>query len=148
PWRKVGWVVPLQPSEGMHMGKARRRGSGEGTITQREDGRWMGQLSLGFDPVTGRRQRETVYGDTQAEVRQKLDEMKQHHHSGGLLVESKIPLKRFLDLWLDGQKDAVAEKSYDLYAANAADLAHYLGTRPVSQLTAADVTRMYRRAEE
>ena len=48
----------------------KRRGHGEGSVYQRQDGRWAGVLDLGSSG--GKRQRKTVYGKTQAEVIQKL----------------------------------------------------------------------------
>ncbi len=42
------------------------RGHGEGTITQRKDGRWQAQISLGAG------KRKTLYGKTRKEVREKL----------------------------------------------------------------------------
>ena len=52
-----------------------KRGDGEGTVFQRPDGRWVGVISLGFD-VQGKRRRKTVYGLTQAEVIEKLNNLK------------------------------------------------------------------------
>ena len=55
---------------------ARKRADGEGTITQRSDGRWMGRLSVSRD-VDGKAHRLTVYGTTQAEVVEKLKNLRQ-----------------------------------------------------------------------
>jgi hypothetical protein len=38
---------------------AKKRGTGEGTVFQRGDGRWVGSLSLGFDQ-SGKRIRKIV----------------------------------------------------------------------------------------
>jgi hypothetical protein len=49
--------------------KAKRRGSNEGSIFQRKDGRWCAQLSLGW--VNGKRRRKYIYGSTAEEVRKR-----------------------------------------------------------------------------
>ena len=48
-----------------------RRANGEGTVTQRADGRWMARLSY-IDPISGKRERATFYAKTAREVRAKL----------------------------------------------------------------------------
>ena len=47
---------------------AKRRGNGEGTINKRQDGTWAGQVSIGYDPVTVKRKRNSCYGKTRKEV--------------------------------------------------------------------------------
>ena len=46
---------------------ARRRGRGEGSVSQRRDGRWMARVDLGRG-LSGRRRRKYVYAATQAAV--------------------------------------------------------------------------------
>jgi integrase len=46
---------------------ANRRGSGEGSIYQRKDGRWCAQVSLGYKPG-GKPHRKLLYGKTRNEV--------------------------------------------------------------------------------
>ncbi len=54
---------------------ARKRGSGEGTIAKRSDGRYV---AAAFVPVTGGgRRRVFVYGQTRDEVSDKLDDLRQ-----------------------------------------------------------------------
>src|SRR5438128_12137394 len=48
-----------------------RRGRGEGSIYQRGDGIWTTSISLGYDG-NGKRLRRVLYGDSKAEVQQKL----------------------------------------------------------------------------
>jgi hypothetical protein len=47
-----------------------RRGSGEGSIYRRKDGRWVGVADLGY--VEGRRRRKSYYGTTRGAVQKKL----------------------------------------------------------------------------
>ncbi len=55
---------------------SKRRGPGEGSIFKRKsDGRWVGQLDLGYvDTPSGRRRRSrTVYGTTRADCGRAAD---------------------------------------------------------------------------
>jgi hypothetical protein len=46
---------------------AKRRGSGEGSIFRRKDGRWCGQFWLGYKQ-NGSPNRKMVYGKTRSEI--------------------------------------------------------------------------------
>ena len=50
-----------------------RRGRGEGSISQRRDGRWMARVDLGW--YEGRRRYKAVYGHTRREVADKLTKL-------------------------------------------------------------------------
>jgi hypothetical protein len=52
-----------------------RRGRGEGTIYQRDDGRWCAQLDLGKD-AAGKRIRRAVLGSTQTDVYRKAQQLR------------------------------------------------------------------------
>ena len=58
-----------------------RRGKGEGSIFQRDDGLWVGRISLGYD-AQGKRIQKTVYGKTKTEVQEKLEKLKQDPSTG------------------------------------------------------------------
>ncbi len=94
---------------------AKKRGTGEGTVFQRADGRWVGTVSLGFDS-TGKRTRKTVYGLTQAEVNGKLDDLKQQRKHGARSIVGKDTLAGYLQLWLDDvllNKSAKTHQEYE-----------------------------------
>ncbi|HEV2073260.1 MAG TPA: hypothetical protein VGR29_06405 [Thermomicrobiales bacterium] len=67
----------------------RRRGHNEGSIYQRNDGRFVGAISLGM--VDGKRRRKVIYGDTREEVRQQL--VKIHNDSAAAFL-SRPPAHR------------------------------------------------------
>jgi integrase len=97
---------------------AKRRGTGEGSIFQRSDGRWTGTISLGFNSKTGKRQRKTVYGSTMAEVRDKLDALKQQAKHGTKSIIGKDTVAGYLQRWLDDDvklnKSAKTYQEYEL----------------------------------
>jgi integrase len=78
---------------------AKKRGTGEGTVFQRADGLWAGSISLGFDQQ-GKRIRKYVYGSTQKEVNEKLDELKQQRKHGTAAIVGKDTVAGFLNRWL------------------------------------------------
>lgn len=49
------------------MNSRKRRGRGEGSIYEREDGLWVSSVSLGYK-ADGTRNRKAVYGASKAEV--------------------------------------------------------------------------------
>jgi integrase len=52
--------------------KSKRRGNNEGTIFQRKDGRWCGQVITGYSAADGKPIRKTVYGSSRQEVAKKV----------------------------------------------------------------------------
>ena len=48
-----------------------RRNNNEGSIYQRQDGLWVGMISLGYDE-NGKQKRKAIYGKTKIEVSKKL----------------------------------------------------------------------------
>ena len=78
----------------------KKRATGEGNIYQREDGRWVGRLSLGKDS-SGTRQRKVVYGKTQAEVLSKLDSMREQRSASPKSLLGKDTLGAYLKRWLE-----------------------------------------------
>ena len=94
------------------MGK--RRGHGEGTIHRRKDGRWQGAITVGRT-VDGRQKRRTVYGKTQAEVREKLDEIKRQLNAG-IYTDNRITLEDYLDLWLANKALEVKPRTLEFYS--------------------------------
>lgn len=78
----------------------KKRASGEGNIFQREDGRWVGRLSLGKSEG-GTRQRKVVYGRTQEEVLSKLDSMREQRKTSPKSLLGKDTLGAYLKRWLE-----------------------------------------------
>lgn len=78
---------------------AKRRGRGEGTIFQRADGRWTGEVSLGYR--AGQRTRKQVYGPTRAEVSRKLTAILSTQQRGLPVLGDRLTVGRFLEDWLN-----------------------------------------------
>jgi integrase len=89
------------------MGK--RRGNSEGTITQREDGRWEARVSL----PDGKR--KSFYGKTREEVQKKLKQAIRDVDNGLQLTSNQETLGQYLTNWLEGVKHQVKTSSFHCY---------------------------------
>lgn len=73
------------------------RGPGDGTISQRKDGRWEIRIT---DPVTGKRR--SAYAKTEAAARRKLREMVTRKETGETVLDRGISLADYTQKWLAG----------------------------------------------
>ncbi len=93
----------------------KRRGRGEGSISQRPDGLWEAKVSLGYDGE-GKRRRKTIYGKTKAEVQEKLRELQNSGVIGTLAVGGKLTVAQYLEHWLNGPaKETVGLTTWPRY---------------------------------
>jgi integrase len=72
-----------------------RRGHGEGSITQRKDGRWMAALTL------DNHKRKYFYGKTRKEVQDKLNHALYEQKQATLATGPQQTLGPYLDRWLE-----------------------------------------------
>src|SRR5262245_39943183 len=93
----------------------RRRGRGEGGVYQRDDGLWVGAVSLGYDG-NGKRRRRTVYGHTKQEAQEKLRQVQQLADYGQLLDTPDVNLATYLQTWLVSVKGTVSDGTHAYYA--------------------------------
>ena len=90
-----------------------RRGNGEGSITKRSDGRWMGQANLGWQD--GKRCRKTVYGRTKREVQDKLREALHRSDLGLPALPEQETVGAFLRRWLVVKQGQVRPRTFESY---------------------------------
>ena len=83
---------------------ARRRGRGEGSITERPDGRWMVRVDVGRG-VDGNRRRKCAYAPTQAEAVEILRKLGGRAVNGQLLTTTTPTVSTFLDDWFNANSD-------------------------------------------
>ncbi len=94
----------------------RHAANGSGSIRQRPDGRWEGRYSAGFDPGTGKQIQRSVYGKTQKEVRQKLNQITVEIDNGSYTKPLKLTLGAWLQIWLEeytGNVKPFTQKAYE-----------------------------------
>jgi integrase len=78
----------------------KRRGRGEGSISQRPDGLWHARISLGYDE-NGKRKRRHIYGKTKQEVQEKLRKLQTDALLGHLTDPTKLTVAEYLKGWLE-----------------------------------------------
>ena len=123
-----------------------RRGRGEGGITKRRDGRWMGQADLGWQD--GKRRRKSLYGRTKSEVQAKLRETLHRKAHGMPPVPEQETVGTFLRRWLDLKKEGVRQRTWTRYEQIVrAHLLPNLDRIRLAQLTPQDVAECLRRVK-
>lgn len=79
--------------------RSRRRGAGEGTISRHTSGMWRGRLMVGRKP-DGKPDIHEVYGQTRAEVQQKLQALQRLVQQGGVTGRHALTVADLLEQWL------------------------------------------------
>jgi integrase len=121
------------------MAPARRRLNGEGSITLRSDGRWMGRFYAWT--ASGTRKRLTVYGTTRKQAAERMRQAQDRNAQGIPVPDRSWNLGDWLDYWLEHvvapnrrpATYALYEMTVRLYLKPA------LGTVPLTRLSAARV---------
>ena len=121
------------------MAQPKRRGQGEGSIYQRKDGRWVGEVTL----ENGRR--KPLYGKTRKEVAEKLNAALQAQKQGTLATGPQQKLKDYLDQWLEEvHKPTVRLSSYAKYRRTLdRHILPGLGHIQLQKLTPQHVQKLY-----
>jgi integrase len=121
------------------MSPPRRRVNGDGSITRRADGRWMGRYYAWTS--AGTRKRITVYGKTRQEAADKLREAQERNRQGIPVPDRTWKLGAWLDHWLENVVAANRRPAtYSLYEITARlYLKPALGTTPLTRLSATRV---------
>lgn len=120
-----------------------RRGNGEGSISRRKDGRWMGRYTV--HTAEGPKQR-AVYGKTRAEAAEKLTRAMADRNGGLTFDGGKQTVGEYLKRWLaDSVRDTVRQRTYEGYAHMVEwHISPTLGRVKLKGLTPAHVRGLYR----
>ena len=93
---------------------AKRRESGEGTISKLKNGTFMGKIQLGYKD-DGTPNRKSVYGKTKSEVIQKIQELALTK-ANGIKQPSSMSLAQWMRFWLKNFKQLkLKPKTYEVY---------------------------------
>ena len=115
-----------------------KRGHGEGSIYQRNDGRWVAEIRL---PGGARR---AYYAKTRREVQLKLAAALRAKEEGQLNTKATQTLSTYLDHWLENfAKPSVRPSTYRSYALHARDARKLLGWNRLDELTPAHIQAAY-----
>src|SRR5438270_8274326 len=87
-----------------------KRGSGEGSIYRRKDGRWTAEISLEGGKS------KFLYGKTRREVQEKLKKALYEQQQGMLVTGAQQKVGQFLTHWLeDVHKRSIRPRTYERY---------------------------------
>jgi integrase len=120
-----------------------RRSNGEGTITRRKDGRWEARY---YVPTVNGTKRKTLYGKTQAEVRDKLTKALSDRIDGIVYDDENMAIGEYMDVWLKGSVyGSVRRSTYDrdTHLVNN-HIKPILGEVKLKKLNSAHVQSFYR----
>jgi integrase len=123
----------------------KRRGRGEGSIFQRADGLYVSSVSLGYDG-NGKRRRKTVYGQTKAEVQQKLRQLQDKADRGQIADAPNLTLGAYLQSWLAAIRGSVSDGTHGYYEEHVRlHITPRIGGTKLAALNAAAVQAFYGR---
>jgi len=115
----------------------KKRGHGEGTIYQRPDGIWCGQVRLPG-------QRKTVYGKTRTLVQRKIRAIVADAEQGIMPAPERLTVETYLERWLAddvSRLDQYTVKNYGIYVR--LHIIPKLGKIKLAQLQPAHVQGLY-----
>ncbi len=128
---------------------AGKRGQNEGSIFQERPGRWVAQLTLGYEIVDGKRRRirKKFTATTRKAVQQRLTAALRELQTGGTVPIQKDTLGAFLNGWLPtlankGRKDSTIA-SYEWLIEK--HIEPELGRIPLTKLTQRDINAFMQR---
>jgi integrase len=117
----------------------KKRGSGEGHIYKRADGRWEAKLRLP-DGI-----RKSAYASTQGEARHELTRLTRERDLGlPILHNERLTLGAFLNDWLERHSASVRYRTARRYSESLRlHVIPKLGRVPLTKLSAAQIERLY-----
>ena len=122
---------------------AKRRPSGDGMVRKRDDGRWEGRIVVGHKE-NGDSIFRYIYADTQKELTAKLHQNIDAYQGINLTEQSKMTLSEWLDRWLKQMSTTLRSSTLGNYQKDMKNhVIPYLGQKSLSQVTAADLRKLY-----
>ena len=121
-----------------------RAAQGGGTIRQRKDGRWEARFTVGRDPGTGKQIQKSIYGKTQQEVRQRLQQATLSIDMGVYTEPTKLTVSGWLDIWLKEFLSDVKPRTQELYRSTVKNrIKPALGAVKLCELKPAAIQKFY-----
>lgn len=122
----------------------RKRGNGDGTIYKMESkGLWAAQLTIGVD-ANGKPKRKTIYGKRQADVRAKLDALKNELATGSVIEPDKITVAKYILSLVETDRalNQIGDNTYLRKLASCKRIAaSSIGDRPLQAVRPPQVTQ-------
>ena len=122
---------------------AKKRSNGEGTIRQRDSGRWECTIMIGYQE-DGRRKRKTFYGKTKTEVQKKIREY-QTAKENGELVGADYSFATWADIWYENHKDNVKPTTQENYRYTLKILKDHFERKMLVDIKAMDIEQFLKK---
>lgn len=114
-----------------------KRANGEGNLRRRFDGTWEARIT-----IEGKR--KSVYGKTQAEVRQKMRNLQEAKDTCLNVAASEMMVSEWLSIWMRDYRNSIKDSSKATYWSDIRQhILPYIGKIKLSALTSEKVQRMY-----
>ncbi len=124
----------------------KRRCNGEGSITLRKDGKWLASLKIGMN-ADGKPKYKYLYGDTQKEAIQKLEELKLTLNMGIQVERGDITVEKWCQNWMDKYKKKLRPTTKTSYYNNIRiHINPYIGGVPLNKLETGQIQYMLDKA--
>lgn len=124
----------------------KRRSPGEGSISRRPDGRWVGQVVTGA-AGPGHPRRRTVYGKTKTELIGKLTRAKVELH-GGMDAGRRVTFGQLALLWIDNRESKIRWVTSKVYERTLKKYGKPLWRRPLVSIKPLDLDAHMRALEQ
>lgn len=128
--------------------KKGRRAAGEGSISQRKDGKWTGSLIVGYDE-TGKAKRKYVYGNSHRDVSKKLKELTVKVETKTYTEPNKMTFAEWVNVWLEEyKKPSLRVTTYEGYRAMADHhIIPVLGGMKTTKINTAHIQKFYNKKQ-
>jgi len=103
---------------------------------------WVGWVSFGTDPATGKRRRKKVTAATKTEVARKVAKL-EADRDGGYTGTGAVTVAEWLDLWIASKAASVRPKTIVGYGVDRAHIVRALGAVELTKLTPEHIEAMY-----
>ena len=88
-----------------------RRSKGDGSVSQRKDGKWLAQIVIGYD-ANGKLKKKSRVAKTKSEAGKFSREMQLEKQKNTLMLQGKMAFSELLARWLELKKGQLKAKSY------------------------------------
>jgi len=103
---------------------------------------WVGWVSFGVDPSTGKRLRKKVTGQTKTAVAAKVAKL-EADRDGGYTGTGAVTVEAWLDLWIATKVGSVRPKTIIGYQVDRAHIVRSLGGVELTKLTPEHIEQLY-----
>ncbi len=104
---------------------------------------WVGWVSFGVDPETGKRRRKKVTAATKTEVAAKVAKLEADRDGGYAGLSGRGTVEAWLDLWIATKVGSVRPKTIIGYGVDRSHIVRSVGSIELTKLTPEDIERLY-----